>query len=73
MIFENDVHGRIIDEVRGNSEKYPNKTVIALDFDNGKTIAEVFEQSNDAVAARYKNHPDAWLKFIDWYKKANTT
>lgn len=68
-IFENNIHGHIIDEVRGNSEKSPNTTVTVLDSDNGKTIAEVFEQGTEAIVARYKNRPDAWHGFVDWYKK----
>ncbi len=68
-IFKNDIQGKIIDEVRGSSEKSPNMTVMVLDPDNGKTMAEVFEQGTDAVVARYKNRPDAWHGFVDWYKK----
>ena len=68
-IFKNDIEGQVIDEIRGKSDKSPNMTVIVLDSDNGKTIAEVFEQGADAVTARYKNRPDAWHGFIDWYNK----
>lgn len=68
-IFKNDIEGEVIDEVRGKSDKSPNTTVTVLDSDNGKTIAEVFEQGADAVIARYKNRPDAWHGFVEWYKK----
>jgi len=67
-VFKNDIPGQIISEARGNSEKSPNMTVTVLDSDNGKTIAEVFEQGEEAVIARYKNRPDAWHGFIEWYK-----
>lgn len=67
-VFKNDIPGRIINEARGKSEKSPNMTVTVLDSDNGKTIAEVFEQGEEAVVARYKNRPDAWHGFIEWYK-----
>jgi hypothetical protein len=43
-------------------------TVIVLDDDNGKTMAEVYEQGTEAVIARYKTRRDAWHEFIDWYK-----
>lgn len=43
-------------------------TVTVLDSDNGKTIAEVFDQGEEAVEARYKNQPDAWHGFVKWYK-----
>lgn len=69
-IFKNDIEGRIIDEARGKNKKSPNMTVTVLDSDNGKTIAEVFEQGSEAVTARYKNRPDVWHGFIEWYKKA---
>lgn len=67
-VFKNDIPGQIISEARGKSEKSPNMTVTVLDSDNGKTIAEVFEQGEEAVIARYKNRPDAWHGFIEWYK-----
>lgn len=67
-VFKNDIHGQIIHEVRGKNIKSPNTTVIVLDPDNGKTIAEVFEQGIEAVTARYKSQPDVWHKFIEWYK-----
>lgn len=68
-VFKNDIEGQIINEPRGKSEKSPNMTVTVLDSDNGKTIAEVFEQGTEAVTARYKNRPDAWHGFVEWYKK----
>jgi len=43
-------------------------TVIVLDADNGKTVAEVFEQGRDIIAERYKNTKDAWHMFAEWYK-----
>ena len=68
-VFKNDISGQIINEVRGKSEKSPIMTVTVLDSDNGKTLAEVFDQSEEAVVARYKNRPDAWHGFVEWYKK----
>jgi len=67
-VFKNDIEGQIINEARGKSEKSPNKTVTVLDSDNGKTIAEVFKQGTEALVARYKNRPDAWHGFIEWFK-----
>ncbi len=68
-IFKNDLHGKIIHEVRGKDSKSPNATVIELDSDNGNTIAEVFEQGREAVVARYKNRPDVWHELAEWYSK----
>lgn len=66
-VFKHDITGQIINEVRGKSKKAPCMSVIALDFDNGKTIAEVFEQGEEAVTERYKNRDDAWRIFTQWY------
>jgi len=71
-IIKNDIPGQIINEARGKSDKSPNMTVIVLNSDNGKTIAEVFEQGTDAIAERYKNQPDAWHEFIKWYKNSSS-
>lgn len=68
-VFKNDIPGKIIDEARGKNQKSPNMTVTVLDSDNGKTIAEVFEQGVEAVVERYKNRPDAWHGFVEWYTK----
>lgn len=67
-VFKNDFEGQVAKEVRGKSEKSPNMTVTILDSDNGKTIAEVFEQGAEAMTERHKNRVDAWHKFIEWNK-----
>lgn len=67
-VFSNNIHGQVINEVRGKNVRSPNMTVIVLDSDNGKTIAEVFEQGEKAVAERYLTRPDAWHGFAEWYK-----
>lgn len=67
-IFKNNIPGQIINESRGNNVKSPSMTVIVLDSDNGKTIAEVLEQDIDAITERHKNQPDVWHDFIKWYK-----
>lgn len=68
-IFNNDIHGQIINEVRGRNDKSPSATVTVLDYDNDKTIAEVMEQGTDALAARYKSMPDVWHIFAEWFKQ----
>ncbi|MDL2363215.1 MAG: non-canonical purine NTP pyrophosphatase [Patescibacteria group bacterium] len=64
-IYKNDLPGKIITEVRGNNIKSPNMSVTILDSDNGKTIAEVFEQGEVAVADRYKNRRDVWNELVE--------
>lgn len=67
-IFKNDIPGQIINESRGINVKTPSMTVIVLDSDDGKTLAEVFEQGEESVVARHKNRPDVWHEFIKWHK-----
>jgi XTP/dITP diphosphohydrolase len=62
-VFKNDIKGKIINEVRGINHQSPNMTVIVLDSDNGKTIAEVVGLGKEAVVERYRNQPDAWHIF----------
>jgi non-canonical purine NTP pyrophosphatase (RdgB/HAM1 family) len=67
-VFQNDLRGKVSNEARGKNLKSPNMTVIVLDSDNGKTIAEVNEQGVEAVTMRYKEHNDAWDAFVEWFK-----
>jgi len=69
IIFKNDIPGVIIEEVRGKSDRSPNMTVITLDGDNGRTIAEVFGQDRTFVEERYKSRPDAWHELLKWYEE----
>ena len=71
-VFKNDCEGQILDEARGKSEESPITSVIALDFDSGRTIAEIHEQGVDAVRARYKDQPDVWHEFTEWYKELSS-
>ena len=66
-VFKNDIKGHIIKESRGYNKNSANMSVIVLDSDNGQTIAQVFEKGQAAVVDRYKNRPDVWHQFIDWY------
>jgi len=67
-VFRNDIPGKIIHKARGRNDKSPNMTVIEIDSDNGKTIAEIFEQDKDKITERYKKRRDVWHEFVDWYK-----
>jgi XTP/dITP diphosphohydrolase len=68
-IFTSSAEGKIVDEVRGHHDDFPSKSVIALDMDGGKTIAEALEQDPEKVEERYKNHPDPWREFAAWYQR----
>ena len=71
QVFKNDIPGKIINDARGKNDRSPNMTVTVLDHDNGKTIAEVFEQGEKAVVERYLSRRDAWHKFAEWFNKQN--
>lgn len=65
-VFSKDIEGKITDRPRGHSDRAPSMTVIELDSDGGKTIAEVFEQDSDVIAKRSTNRNDAWHDLIEW-------
>ena len=70
-VFSNDIHGKVIDEPRGKNDRSPSMTVTVLENNNGKTIAEVFEQGEMAIAERYINRPEAWHGFVEWFSSIN--
>ena len=72
-VFKNDIPGNIIDKPRGENDLSPITTVTALDSDNGKTIAEVFEQGEMALTLRYLSRPDVWHEFAEWYSSGPKT
>lgn len=72
VTFSCDITGKMLTEVRGNNRRIPLATVIALDRDNGKSLADVFAENGHTKAERYKDGHDAWSQLIDWYIKKNT-
>lgn len=66
-VFTNDIPGKIINEPRGINNYTPFMSVAVLDPDNGRTVAEVFEQGQSAVTERYLTRPDVWHNFIAWF------
>lgn len=69
QVFRSEIRGQIVHEPRGSFGSSPNAAVIAIDSDDGKTIAEAHEQDDAAIKQRYENRRDAWHEFIEWYKK----
>jgi inosine/xanthosine triphosphate pyrophosphatase family protein len=69
IIFKNEIPGIILESPKGQSKKSPNMEVIALDGDNGKSIAEVFAKGYEAVVDRYKNRNDVWHALAAWYSE----
>jgi len=71
-VFSNDIRGKIIEHPRGQNDRSPSRTVIVLDNDNEKTIAEVFELGEKAVVKRYITRPDAWHGLAEWLNRSET-
>jgi len=62
-IFQTNFPGKILKEARGES-KYANHTIVSLDGDEGKSIAEVYEKQN--LGADH-NASKVWHDFAKWY------
>lgn len=70
QVFTKDIPGVITAEARGVNKKSPSMTVTALDWDDGKTLAEVFETgAQAALTNRHSNRPEAWHDVVEWYRK----
>lgn len=68
QVFTKDIPGIVTTEARGVNKKSPSMTVTALDWDDGKTLAEVFELSTEAHSQRHSNRPEAWHDVVEWYR-----
>lgn len=67
-LFSRDIPGVIAMEAHGKRGKAPIMNVVKLDVDEGKTLAEVFEQPEAALRRRYETRHDAWHDLVEWYK-----
>ena len=55
-VFTNDLNGVIVSKPRGKVERAPCMEVVEFDFDEGLTLAEVFNKQDDQLMAkRYQN------------------
>lgn len=70
IVFSTDIPGAILTEQRG-THKETSATVIALDADNGRTIAEIYEDGIEKNRNRYKDRGDAWYTFSAWFRHAH--
>lgn len=62
-VLSRQTKGRLLNEARGHLPNSPNQEIITLDGDNGKSIAEVFNDDNLENVAGTKVWPD----FFEWY------
>jgi len=68
-VFSTQLDGTIAEEPHGHDKKSPIIELVRLDHDNGKTIAEVFEQDAETFAKRYNDRREAWHELMDWYTR----
>jgi XTP/dITP diphosphohydrolase len=67
VIFKNDIPGKLLTEPRGIHGD-PAFKVVALDADNGLSIAEVYDAGKEHEPGRFARRKDAWHGFAEWYK-----
>lgn len=71
--FKNDFSGKVTLEPRGKNDRSPSTMITELDIDNGKTIAELFEEvEQGALINRYLTNNDVWHEFVTWYLKTKS-
>ena len=71
--FKNDFSGKVTLEPRGENDRSPSTMITELDIDNGKTIAELFEEvEQGALINRYLTNNDVWHEFVTWYLKTKS-
>ena len=68
VIFRRDISGQILREPRG-VYGVPLVKVVALDSDNGLSIAEVYDKGLEHDPKRMEQHEDAWQDLIEWFIK----
>lgn len=71
VIFTNEIHGTLSSEIRGKTDP-PFLKITMLDFDNGATISEVYDQGKELAPERIKTQPDAWHQVATWYKEKHS-
>lgn len=69
IIFNRDIPGTLLTEARGKSGD-PAFKIVALDADNGLTIAEVYDAGKEHEPSRFAKRKDAWHEFAKWYVKS---
>ena len=67
-LFQNTLEGRVADAPRGEFGP-PVMHVAEMDYDDGKTISEVYDQELQHLPKRLKNSGDAWPKLGEWLKE----
>lgn len=64
--FRKDCGGQIANQARGNSD-IPWRNVCILEYDNGKTLAELDNNGTIDSIERLANNPEPWHDLVEWY------
>jgi len=66
VVFRHDIPGKILEEPRGNYGP-PILKVVALDGDDGLSIAETYDRGKEHEAERLGRNAGAWQQLVGWY------
>lgn len=65
QVFKNQTKGTVLKEIRG-TRTYPSHTIMALEGDNGLSVAEAYDQATDKST---RKSAQVWHDFVRWYTK----
>lgn len=69
VTFSAEVPGQILNSNYGDTTKAAWMNVVTMDGDNGKSLAEIFNQPESEIRARYEKRPEVWSSVVTWYKE----
>ena len=70
VLFQKDIRGTLLKEARGNYRSALLQ-VVALDSDDGKSMAEIYDADQAHTPERLAKHPEAWTELAEWYRKSH--
>jgi inosine/xanthosine triphosphate pyrophosphatase family protein len=73
VIFHRNLPGVLLPEVRPGSHSDPIPHIVALDGDEGRSIAEIYEAGEQHNRNWMYDTRDAWHSFAAWYKDVQAT
>lgn len=68
VTFNASISGRVLEASYDDNSKSAWMNVVTMEGDEGKSLAEVFNQPPELVAKRYENRPEVWAEAAVWYK-----
>ena len=68
VCLRRDIQGQLLDSARGKFDP-PIMKVVALDDDEGRSIAETFDQAKQHETPRLESHGRAWSELGKWLQE----